>query len=157
MLTPVSHFLGVAGFVFKSVIMKNLQVLSTSRRWHRSYRTLHFRRLFSVSSCLKITRHLFWKDLEGLCASMQSSRYLISFFDENSTGSSYSQCHHLLNSCWKLHTQRGTYSLPPAGVRMNRERLRFHVNRDKSDVMTSFGMIDWSDVCRVFRQACSSS
>jgi hypothetical protein len=27
--------------------------------------------------------------------------------------------------------------------------LRFDVNRDKSDVMTSFGMIDWSDVCRV--------
>jgi hypothetical protein len=34
--------------------------------------------------------------------------------------------------------------------------LRFYVNRDKSDVMTSFGMIDWSDVCRVFRQAGSS-
>jgi hypothetical protein len=34
--------------------------------------------------------------------------------------------------------------------------LRLDVNRDKSDVMTSFGMIDWSDVCRVFRQKCSS-
>jgi hypothetical protein len=34
--------------------------------------------------------------------------------------------------------------------------LRFDVNRYKSDVMTSFGMIDWSDVCRVFGQAGSS-
>jgi hypothetical protein len=34
--------------------------------------------------------------------------------------------------------------------------LRFDVNRDESDVMTSFGMIDWSDVCWVFRQAGSS-
>jgi hypothetical protein len=34
--------------------------------------------------------------------------------------------------------------------------LRFDVNRDKSDVTASFGMMDWSDVCRVFRQACSS-
>jgi hypothetical protein len=34
--------------------------------------------------------------------------------------------------------------------------LRFDVNRDKSDVMMPFGMIDWSDVFRVFRQACSS-
>jgi hypothetical protein len=34
--------------------------------------------------------------------------------------------------------------------------LRFDVNRDKNDVMTSFGLIDWSDVCGVFRQAGSS-
>jgi hypothetical protein len=31
-----------------------------------------------------------------------------------------------------------------------------NVNGDKSDVMTSFGMIDWSDACRVFRKAGSS-
>jgi hypothetical protein len=34
--------------------------------------------------------------------------------------------------------------------------LRFDVNRDKSDVMTTFGMIDRSDVFRVFRQAGSA-
>jgi hypothetical protein len=28
--------------------------------------------------------------------------------------------------------------------------LHFDVNRDKSDVMTSFGMIDWSNVCQGF-------
>jgi hypothetical protein len=31
-----------------------------------------------------------------------------------------------------------------------------HVNRDKSDVTTSFGTMDWSDVYRVFWQAGSS-
>jgi hypothetical protein len=35
--------------------MRTLYVLSATRRWHRSYRTLHFLRLFSISSCLKIT------------------------------------------------------------------------------------------------------
>jgi hypothetical protein len=48
--------------------------------------------------------HLFWKDLEGFCASMQSPRYLISFFDENSTGCSYRQCFLLPISCRKLYT-----------------------------------------------------
>jgi hypothetical protein len=36
------------------------------------------------------------------------------------------------------------------------ERFIRYAALDKSDVMTSFGMIDWSDVCRVFRQAGSS-
>jgi hypothetical protein len=34
--------------------------------------------------------------------------------------------------------------------------LRFDVDRDKSDVMMFFGMIDWSDICRVFQQTGSS-
>jgi hypothetical protein len=101
--------------------------------------------LFSFRSCLKITHcetysGRIWKDLEGLRASMQSSRYLISCPDENSTGCSYKQCFFCQNpveNCTQIF-------------------LRFDVNRDKSDVMTSFGMIDWSDICRVFRQAGSS-
>jgi hypothetical protein len=30
-------------------VMRNQHVLSATRRWHRSYRTLHFLRLFSVT------------------------------------------------------------------------------------------------------------
>jgi hypothetical protein len=68
---------------------------------------------------------------------MQSSRYLMSFSDDNSTGCSNRQaCQNPVEKCAQIF-------------------LRFDVNRDKSDVMTSFGMIDWSDVCRIFRQACS--
>jgi hypothetical protein len=36
-------------------LMRKLHVLSATRCWHRSYRTIHFLRLFSVCSCLKIT------------------------------------------------------------------------------------------------------
>jgi hypothetical protein len=52
--------------------MRNLLVLSASRRWHRSYRTINVLRLFSVSSCLKITHcdtysGRIWKDSVHQC------------------------------------------------------------------------------------------
>jgi hypothetical protein len=65
----------------------NLQVLSATQRWHRSYRTVHFLRLFSVrnNSATLI--------LEGFCASMQSSRYLISFCSFLFPGIREFKCH----------------------------------------------------------------
>jgi hypothetical protein len=72
-------FLKHSKIQFLVVIMRNLRVLSDMRHWHRSYRTLNFLWLFSVSSSNYTLWDLFWKDLEGFCASKQSSRYLIIF------------------------------------------------------------------------------
>jgi hypothetical protein len=52
--------------------MRNLHILSATRRWHRSYRTLHLLRLFSVSSRLKITHcdtysGKIWKEFVHQC------------------------------------------------------------------------------------------
>jgi hypothetical protein len=63
-------------------------ILSATRRWHRSDRTFHFLWLFSGSYRPKIT-HLFLKDFvktKTIVHQMQSTQYLISFSDENSTG-----------------------------------------------------------------------
>jgi hypothetical protein len=129
--------------------MRNLHILSATRRWHRSYRTLHFLRLFSVSFRLKITHcdtysGRIWKDLEGfgriLCINAKFSIRHQFFSDENSTGAHIDNvffCQNPIENCTQVF-------------------LRFDVSRDKSDVMTSFCKIDWSDVCRVFRQAGSS-
>jgi hypothetical protein len=119
-------------------IMRNLHVLSAVRRWHQSYRALHFPRLFSVSSRLKMTHCE--TNSQRICAAMQSSRYLISFPIKIPQGTHVDHiffCQNPVENCTQIF-------------------LRFDVNRNKSDVMTSFGMIDWSDVCRVFRQAISS-
>jgi hypothetical protein len=114
--------------------MRNLHILSATRRWHRSYRTLHFLGLFTVRSCLKITHCDTYSG--KIFASMQSYRYLISFFDKIPQDAYIDNvlfCQNPVENCTQIF-------------------LRFGVDRDKSDVMTSFGMIDWSDVCRAFRQ-----
>jgi hypothetical protein len=105
-------------------LMRKPHVLSATRRWHRSDRTLHFLRLFSVNSCPKIT-HLFLKDFvktKTIVHQMQRSRDLISFSE--------------LKSC--------------------RTFPEYVVNRGKSDVMTSFGLIDRIAVFCVIMRAGSS-
>jgi hypothetical protein len=128
-MTSFADSVGRLSYVTRvATSMRNPHVLSATRRWHRSDLTFHFLRLFSVSSCPKIT-HLFLKDFVktkpiDIMHQMQSARYLISFSDDNSTD--------------RMPMHRHCFLLP----KPCRIFPRCDVNRDKSDVTTSFGLID---------------
>jgi hypothetical protein len=106
------------------------------------YRTLHLLRLFSVSSCLKITHSetysgRIWKDVVHQCKVLDITSVFPMKIPQDAHIGNVFFCQNPAENCTQIF-------------------LRFDVNRDKSDVMTYFGMIDWSDVCRVFRQPGSS-
>jgi hypothetical protein len=94
--------------------MRNLHVLSATRRWHRSYRSINFLRLFSVSSCHKITHcdtyyGWIWKDFVHQCKVLDISSVLsmqINIFF----------CQNTLENCTHIF-------------------LPFDVNRDKSRLL----------------------
>jgi hypothetical protein len=72
---------------------------------HRSYRTLHFLRLFSVSSCLKITHcdtysGRIWKDFVHQCKVLNISSVFLMKIPQDS----HRQCFLLPKSCRKLFT-----------------------------------------------------
>jgi hypothetical protein len=122
--------------------MRKLHVLSATWRWHRSYRTLRFLRLFSVCSCLKITHcdtysGRIWKDFVHQCKVLDISSVFSIKIPQDAHTDNVFFCQNSIENC-----------TPPF--------LRFDVNGDKSDVMTSFDMIDWSEVCQVFWPAGSS-